>query len=202
MADAEGKTPNYEESAGDYQMSSSMSAAEKMADEGKINSGGEGRNFAAPNPMGEDNGQSNPQELLEILQDTALRLQKNAKFEQAVKVLVQALHLEIEIYGKTSGTVDDSSTKLIKMCNKLAVKMLKVGKFELCVGFLARALKLTDPSFLPHHDGLRIVTLNNASSCYRRLGDNGKALQYAGDALKVGMAAREDDSLACRSAAS
>ena len=160
----------------DYEFSS------KAADEGKEDG---------------EQQQSNPQELLEILQDTANRLQKNAKFEQAVKVLIQALHLEIELYGKESKPVEESATKLIKMCNKLAVKMLKVGKFEMCIGFLSRGLKLTESSFLPNMTPLRIVSLNNASSCYRRLGDMPNALKYAEDALRAGMRAKQEDSLAC-----
>ena len=175
---------------GDFELSTTP--AGKTADEGKS----DGQELAEQVEE-RTGGGSNPHDLLDILHDTAQRLQKNAKYEQAVKVLVQALHLEVELYGKVSETVNDSATRLIKMCNKLAVKMLKVGKFEMCIAFLARGLKLTDPSFLPKVDALRIVTFNNASSCYRRLGDMDKALEYAKDALSVGLAANREDSLAC-----
>ena len=73
---------------------------------------------------------SNPQELLEILHDTAARLQNNAKYKQCIKVLTQALSLEIEVFGQDSNKAKESATKLIKMCNKLAVKMLKIGGQE------------------------------------------------------------------------
>ena len=140
---------------------------------------------------------SNPQELLEILQDTAARLQNNAKYKQCVKVLTQAISLQIEVYGKDSNQVKDEGTKLIKMCNKLAVKMLKIGRFDDCIEFIGNALSLTGQSYLPGLISLRIVTLNNASSCHRRLGDMKKALSYAQEALTTGLNAEKDDSLAC-----
>ena len=85
--------------------------------------------------------------------------------------LLQALSLEIEVFGQDSSTVKENATKLIKMCNKLAVKMLKIGRFDDCMGFISDALSLTGPTYLPSMTSLRIVTLNNASSCHRRLGD-------------------------------
>ena len=140
---------------------------------------------------------SNPQELLEILHDTAARLQNNAKYKQCIKVLTQALSLEIEVFGQDSNKAKESATKLIKMCNKLAVKMLKIGRFEDCIEFIGNALSLTGPRYLPNLISLRIVTLNNASSCHRRLGDMEKALSYAQDALNAGLKGEKDDSLAC-----
>ena len=140
---------------------------------------------------------SNPQELLEILHDTAARLQNNAKYKQCIKVLTQALSLEIEVFGQDSNKAKESATKLIKMCNKLAVKMLKIGRFEDCIEFIGNALSLTGPRYLQNLISLRIVTLNNASSCHRRLGDMEKALSYAQDALNAGLKGEKDDSLAC-----
>ena len=92
---------------------------------------------------------SNPQELLEILHDTANRLQNNAKYKQCINVLRQALSLEIEVFGQDSITVKENAAKLIKMCNKLAVKMLKIGRFDDCMGFISDALSLTGPTYLP-----------------------------------------------------
>ena len=83
------------------------------------------------------------------------------------------------------------------MCNKLAVKMLKIGRFDDCMGFISDALSLTGPTYLPNMTSLRVVTLNNASSCHRRLGDMNRALSYAQDALAVGLKGNNDDSLAC-----
>ena len=139
----------------------------------------------------------NKEELITILQDTARSLESKGKFSEAVSVLWQELHLRVEITGRDSEEVSDSSIYLIKLLNKLAVAAIRDGQYDDCIGFLGRALKLSEPDAIPDLEHYRILTLNNASCCHRRLGNTQLALKYAKDALDVGFQTRDDKSLAC-----
>ena len=141
--------------------------------------------------------QQDPTELLSILDDTASALEAKEKFSEAVSVLWQALHLRVESMGRDSEEVATSSEYLIKLLNKLAVQSIRDGQYDECISYLGRALKLSEPDAVPHLEHYRILTLNNASCCHRRLGNTQLALKYAKDALDVGFQTRDDKSLAC-----
>ena len=70
----------------------------------------------------------------------------------SINVLRQALSLEIEVFGQDSSTVKENATKLIKMCNKLAVKMLKIGRFDDCMGFISDASELDWSNIFAKYD--------------------------------------------------
>jgi Ca2+-binding EF-hand superfamily protein/tetratricopeptide (TPR) repeat protein len=141
--------------------------------------------------------EQDPQELLSILEETSSTLRSKGKFIEAVSVMWQSLHLRVESKGREAPEVANKSQELIKLLNKLAVQAIRDGQYDDCIGFLGRALKLSDPDAIPNLEHYRILTLNNASCCHRRLGNTQLALKYAKDALNVGFETRDDRSLAC-----
>ena len=148
-----------------------------------------------PTPLSETGG--DPRELLTILDDTAATLRDKGKLAESVNVLWQALHLRIQISGRDTDDVKEHAREIVKFLNKLAVATIKEGDYDGCVAYLGKALKITEPGSVPDLDEFRILTLNNASCCHRRLGDTQMALRCAKDAIDLGYQSRDDKSLAC-----
>ena len=142
-------------------------------------------------------GGGDPGELLAILDDTALTLQRKGKLGEAANVMWQALHLRVQSLGRGSAEVGSAAVDMIKFLNKLAVASIKDGDYDACVAYLGKALKISEPDAVPGLEEFRILTLNNASCCHRRLGNTQQALRCARDALDVGFQTRDDKSLAC-----
>ncbi len=141
--------------------------------------------------------EGDPGELLGILDDTARTLRHKGKLSEAVNVLWQALHLRVQVRGRDAAEVAEAARDIIKFLNKLAVAAIKDGDYDACVAYLGKALKISEPDAIPGLEEFRILTLNNASCCHRRLGNTQQALRCAKDALDVGFQTHDDKSLAC-----
>ena len=119
-----------------------------------------------------------PRELLSILDDTAGTLQRKGQLAEAANVLWQALHLRIQVLGRDAPEVGEAARDIIKFLNSSLWPRSRMATTMHAWPTWAKA-QLSLAWSLAR--GFRILTLNNASCCHRRLGNTQQALRCAKD---------------------
>lgn len=129
-----------------------------------------------------DQGAGENAELLALqrIDDTAVKLQQEGKYLEALECMERGLVLRQHFFGADSEEVWRACKTVGEMCNLLAMTYLQQEDFGMVLELLKKADILTE-----RDEAGRAVTFNNLACYYRRQGKLHASLSYLQKALRI-----------------
>lgn len=119
-------------------------------------------------------------ETLKLLDEKAVKLQKDGKYMEALTCMERGLVMRQHFFGSDSPEVWDACKSVGELCNFLAMSKLQEGEPKVAEQLLKKAEILHQ-----NDEAGQAVTFNNLACFYRKKGKTKAALQYLKKTLRI-----------------